>query len=115
MMRLHFRHPRTARGLFWTPPSRASVASLGLDSAANRKASSSNFSVRTGIYLHGPHRICLEYRGNSPSTSFTSDLDPSRSSIGFAAFQKTREEQSVTRFLNCSHQDLSWKCSTQTG
>src|SRR3954471_556609 len=114
-MRLHFRQPRTARGFFWTPLSRASAASLGPDSAANRKASSSSSSVRTRISLHGPHRTCLEYRGNSPSTSFTSDLDPSRSSIHFGAFQRTREEQSATRLPSCSQQDLSRKCSTQTG
>src|SRR3954471_14743951 len=99
MMKLHFRQPRTARGLLWTPPTRASAASLGLDSAANRKASSSSSSVRTGTSLHGPHRTCLEYQGNSSSTSFTSDLDPSRSSSHFSAFQRTREEQSVKRLL----------------
>src|ERR1041385_703233 len=97
MMRPYSKQQRTARRLPWTPPTQASASLLGPGSAANRKASSSSSSLRTVTSSHGPHMTCLVYRGNLPSTSFTSDLDPSRSSSHFGVFQKRREEQLATR------------------
>src|SRR3954471_20444492 len=61
-----------------------------MGSTTNRKAISSSSSVRTVTSSHGPHMTCLVYRGNLPSTSFISDLDPSRSSSHFGVFQKRR-------------------------
>src|ERR1041384_1271104 len=92
-----FQAAKDSKRIAWTPPTRASALSSGPGSAANRKASSSSSSVRTVTSLHGPHMTCLVYRGNLPSRSFISDLDPSRSSSHFGVFQKRREEQLVMR------------------
>jgi hypothetical protein len=56
-----------------TPPSRSVSAP---SSTPNRKQCSSTFSARTLRFLRGVPRTCLAYRGMSPSTRWTSELEP---------------------------------------
>jgi hypothetical protein len=45
-------------------------------STPNRKKCSSTFSARMPRFLRGVPRTCLAYRGMSPSTRWTSELEP---------------------------------------
>jgi hypothetical protein len=56
-----------------TPPSRSGSA---LSSIPNRKQCSSTFSTQTPTSSRGVPRTCPAYRGMSPSTHWTSELEP---------------------------------------
>jgi hypothetical protein len=56
-----------------TPPSRSGLAP---SSTPNRKQCSSTFSARMPKFLCGVPRTCLAYRGMSPSTRWTFELEP---------------------------------------
>jgi hypothetical protein len=74
------------------PEPRRGTLSLVQTWTANRKASSSISSMRIGTSLHGLLKTCRVFRRISPSTSYMSDLMPSRSGSPCAACQKRREE-----------------------
>jgi hypothetical protein len=57
-------------------------------STPNRKQCSSTFSAQTPKFLRGVPRTCRAYRGMSPSTHWTSELEPDPSSSTCAVLMK---------------------------
>ena len=81
----------------------------------HRKARLSNFSVRTGTYLHGVQPTCQVFLGNSPSTLSNYSPIRNQSSRQQGAYQDQSEPQSKQKSTGYSQQDSSEKSKSHNG